>query len=145
MTLSGLVLPTPHSWEMPLEEEFPSSPCMVKGVMGLLQGCCQLAPTAAAKGPVTTGSPSLGWLVGGAPAQHHCHPLSLLLTSALFALGQAVLPISQCSRWPRWLWKLSKHCQGDTLAIEPSPPHQPPAHPHTASKVLWAPWASLLH
>lgn len=88
--------------------------------MSLLQGCCQLELTGAAKGPIATGSPSPRWLVGGATTQHHCHPLSLLLTSALFALGQAMLPVSQCSRW---LWKLTKHCQGDTLAIEPSPPH----------------------
>lgn len=113
--------------------------------MGLLQGSCQLAPIGAAKGPSSPGSPSQGRLLGGATARHCSHLLSLLLPSALFALGRAVLPVHQCSVWPRWLWKLSRHCQGDTLAIEPSPPHQPPAHPHTASKLLWGPWASLLH
>lgn len=75
--------------------------------MGLLQGCCQLASSGAAKGPMAPGSPCQGWLVGGTTAQQRCHPLSLLLNSALFALGQAMLPVSQCSRWPRWLWKLS--------------------------------------
>lgn len=67
--------------------------------MGLLQGCCQPAPMGAAKGPVIAGLPSQGRR--SAMAQHRCPLLSLLLTSGLFALRRAVLPMSQHLRWAK--------------------------------------------
>lgn len=145
MTSPGLVLHTPHSWEMPLEGRFPSFPRHGEGGDGFAVGLLPVSSHWCCRGARPHWITLSGAAAGGATARHCCHPLSLLLTSALFALGPAVLPVSQCLRWPRWLWKLSRHCQGDTLAIEPSPPYQPPARPHTASKVLWGPRASLLH
>lgn len=70
--------------------------------IGLLQGCCQPAPMGAAEGPVTAGLPSQGRRsASDAMAQHRCPLLSLLLTSGLFALHRAVLPMSQRLRWAK--------------------------------------------
>lgn len=84
------------------------------------------------------------WITLSGAAGGWCHH-SAALPSAVLApdlslvcFGPSCAAISPCSRWPRWLWKLSRHCQGDSLAIKPSPP------PHCIRGSV-GPWASLLH
>lgn len=98
--------------------------------------CCQ-----GAHGPwITLSGVAGGWYHRSAalPSAVLAPELSLVCFGPSYAARQSVLEVAKVA-------VEALHCQGDTLAIKPSPPHQPPAHSHTASEALWGPWASLLH